>query len=200
MPAAQIALPGSRALPRKTWTIAEYVRLHDANYLAASPTGETPRYELLEGEIIAVMPQKRKHLVACMRVQALLMAEFGIEFIQSQGPVALDEKNLPEPDVAVLLNPVSDYAREPKASDVRLLVEVSDTTLRTDLSLKAALYARAGVPEYWVLDVSGRQLRVHTQPTPTGYASVVTLSETQSVFAIAAPSSALLISSMLPPL
>ena len=197
MPAAlEINLPSSRELPRKTWTTAEYARLYDT-YLAEE--SGTTRYELLEGEIVTVIPQKRRHLVACMRVQALLMAVFGTAFIQSQGPIALDEKNLPEPDVAVLNAPVSDYVSNPTASDVRLLVEISDSTLRTDLTLKAALYARASIAEYWVLDVNARTLRVHTLPASTGYASIKTLGETDFVSPAAAPARRLSVADMLPP-
>lgn len=184
-------------MPRKTWTRDEYARLFDSGWLG-STASSAARYELLEGEIVTVMPQKRRHLVACMRVQALLMGVFGTEFVQSQGPVALDDNNLPEPDVVVLHRPVSDYTGDPAARDVRLLVEVSDTTLRTDVSVKAALYARAGVVEYWVLDLNGRELRVYSQPTPNGYANLATFEETDTV-SLAAAQSVLRVSDMLLP-
>lgn len=72
-------------------------------------------------------------------------------------------------------------------------MEISDTSLSFDLSVKAMLYARAGIPEYWVLDVNGRQLFVHRDPSPIGYGSVIAYGEAESVSPLAAPERSLLV-------
>ena len=79
-----------------------------------------------------------------------------------------------------------------------LVVEVSDSTLRFDLTVKAALYARAGIVEYWVLDVSGRRLIVHREPTPGGYRSVVAYSEFESIAPLASPQNKLQVAELFP--
>ena len=78
------------------------------------------------------------------------------------------------------------------------MVEVSDSTLRFDLTVKAALYARAGIIEYWVLDINGRRLIVHRDPTPTGYRSVVAYGESEKVTPLAAPDHELLVAAIFP--
>jgi Uma2 family endonuclease len=76
------------------------------------------------------------------------------------------------------------------------VVETADTTLRFDLTVKGALYARAGIPEYWVLDTNARRLIVHREPTPSGYSSAVAYGEAETVSPIAAPARALLVKSV----
>jgi len=78
----------------------------------------------------------------------------------------------------------------PQPEDLELVVEVADTSLTFDLTVKAALYARAGIVEYWVLDVSGRRLVVHRDPQDGKYRSVVAFSEHESAAPLASPDSA----------
>jgi len=85
--------------------------------------------------------------------------------------------NEPEPDVIVLKRQLSHF----------LVVEIADTSLNFDLTTKAALYARAGIAEYWVLDVTGRRLLVHRDPKSSEYASIVAYGERESVAPLAAP-------------
>jgi Uma2 family endonuclease len=75
----------------------------------------------------------------------------------------------------------------PQPEDVQLLVEISDSTLNYDLSVKAALYARAGIVEYWVLDVNGRRLIVHREPEGDGYLSITVYVEDELVAPLVAP-------------
>ena len=95
-----------------------------------------------------------------------------------QGPLRLDRRNEPQPDL-MLLRPTADRYRtsHPTAADVLLLVEVADSSLAWDRGPKLALYARHGVAEVWIVDLTGRAVEVCRQPGPHGYAerrSVVT--------------------------
>jgi Uma2 family endonuclease len=191
-----VALPGSFELPRKRWTRSEYHQLVSLGMIE-----EGAPYELIEGEVIQNLGQGRKHVFAAMRMFAAMLRLFGEERVQSQAPVAPDEHNAPEPDVAVLRGPLSDYLEEdPGPEDILLLVEVSNTTLQFDRSVKAAIYARTGVPEYWVLDVNGRTLDVHRQPSPVGYGSITRFTDVDAVSPLAAPDASLPIADFLPPI
>jgi len=86
----------------------------------------------------------------------------------------------------------------PGPEDLRLVIEVADTTLGFDLTTKAALYARAGIVEYWVLDMAGRRMIVHREPQGARYASVAAYSSEESVAPLAAPESSLRIRDAFP--
>ncbi len=88
----------------------------------------------------------------------------------------------PQPDVALLRPRPDFYTRShPEAQDVYLVIEVADTSVVTDREVKFPIYARAGVPEAWLLDVATQHLEVHTQPTPDGYQDVRSLQRGESV-------------------
>jgi Uma2 family endonuclease len=99
---------------------------------------------------------------------------FAVEMVRVQHPMEAApgdrERSLPEPDVAVLRERKNEYvSRHPRGDEMLLAIEVSDTTAAFDRSRKATLYARAGVPEYWVLDLNARMLVVHREPDGTQY-------------------------------
>lgn len=191
-----VALPGSFELPRKRWTRTEY-----RQFVSLGMIEEGAPYELIEGEVIQDLGQGRKHVFVAMRVFTAMIRLYGDEYVQSQAPVAPDEHNAPEPDVAVLNAPLSNYLEEdPGPADILLLVEVSNTTLQFDRSVKAAIYARTGVPEYWVLDVNGRTLDVHRDPTPTGYANVQRFTDADTISPLSASDASLVIAEFLPPI
>jgi Uma2 family endonuclease len=179
---------------RKRWTRAECEKLVESGLLKPG------RFELLEGEILFKMGQKPPHVLCVTLVLQVLFNIFGFEYIQSQAPVALNDENEPEPDAAVLENPLRDYldSGTPTPEQVRLLVEVSDTTLSEDRRLKARLYAAAGIVEYWIVDVSGRRLLVHRQPTADGYLDVVSYNDNETLAPLAAPQAIVPVSALLP--
>ncbi len=124
------------------------------------------RFELIDGELIDKIGQKPAHASTTLRCLELLAAIFGLARVRVQMPneagLADRESSVPEPDIAVLAKAKPDFSqRHPGGKELTLLIEVSDTTLRHDSSRKRDLYARAGVPEYWVLDIKGRRLLVH---------------------------------------
>jgi Uma2 family endonuclease len=115
--------------------------------------------------------------------------------------VATDDQptNRPEPDALVLARPDNEIEGTPAGGDLALVAEVSDATLRDDLHTKAALYARADIPEYWVLDVPTRRLFVHRNPVAGNYAETVAYAETDTIAPLAAPEAAVRIADLLPP-
>ncbi len=191
---------GEGVLPRnrKRWT------RDDCNFLERSGLIEE-RYELLDGEIISKMGQNRPHAITVALLLKWLIATFGGDFVQCQLPIEIAvsdrETNEPEPDASVLREPVSYYLRSaPGPGDVRLVAEVSDSTLRDDLRTKAFLYARAGIPEYWVLDVVSRRLFVHRLPNDGQYTEITVYTESETVSTEAAVSVIVNITELLPPI
>jgi Uma2 family endonuclease len=168
---------------RKRWTRDECRRIVEAGLIDGAA------HELIGGDILVRPRQTEPHVYACHELFSALAGVFGVRFVRFRAPVALDDRNEPEADAAVTLRPDAEYLTRgtPTPADIRLAVEVSDTTLRFDTTAKALLYARAGIPEYWVLDLNGRRLLVHTDPGQSGYASVTTLGETDTVLPAGAP-------------
>ena len=114
--------------------------------------------------------------------------------------VSDNETSEPEPDVAVLAQTATAYSeRNPSPADLRLVVAASDTTLRFDLSTKAALYARAGIADYWVVDVTGRQIFVHRQPTANGYTEITAYTADEEIATLARPDAPVRVAALLPP-
>jgi hypothetical protein len=132
---------------------------------------EYDRVELIRGEIVEMSPTGRRHKAFVANLAQLLIERLGgraLVFVQS-GVVLADDTE-PEPDVTVLRRREVPYKeREAHAEDVLLLIEVADTSIRYDRSVKLPLYARAGVPEVWIVDLPADAIEVYRQPTPTGY-------------------------------
>ena len=171
--------------PRKRWTRTQCAALE------ASGVFEREHLELINGELISKMGQNRPHAVSLARLHAWLMRVFGESFVHQEAPIdvhpADNPTNEPEPDVIVLKRDMSSFTSNPRPEDVHLVAEVSDSTLHFDLTQKAQLYARAGIQEYWVLDVAGRRLIVHRKPAAGKWESVAAYGETDSVSPLAAP-------------
>jgi Uma2 family endonuclease len=161
--------------PRLRLTQAHVKLMLDANLI-------TPHdYELIDGDLVEKMPQNQPHAVTVRRVTRLMEAVFGFDFIGTASPIFIDEGNAPEPDIFATHDPLSSYAENPAAQECLLAVEVSDSTLSYDRSTKAELYARAGILEYWIVNLNARTLIVHRAPTDEGYGELRTLTEIDSV-------------------
>jgi Uma2 family endonuclease len=125
------------------------------------------RIELLEGVLVEMTPAGAPHADVVGRLTMLLApALVGRALVRVQSPLAIADESEPEPDVAVVA--VADYQQE-HPRHALLVVEVAEASLRKDLGVKAKLYARARVAEYWVVDLSTRTVRRHTAPTDEGY-------------------------------
>jgi len=182
------------AIPRKKWTRDECRRLVEMDLLPAG------KFELIHGDIILKMTQHERHIYVCKQVQKALEAIFGVDYVRLANPIAIGEHEEPEPDAAAMQRPSVDYLRmgTPLPAEVRLSVEVSDSTLQWDLNTKKEQYGGAGIPEYWVVDIPNRLLHVFREPTPDGYASETVLIPEDEVRLLAAPDAAVRVADLLP--
>lgn len=147
--------------PLPVWKIsrARYERM-----VQAGAFGPEDRVELLDGLLVAREPQGSRHAVAVGLVRVALERAFGEGYhVREEKPLALDVLSEPEPDLVVVRGRLRDY-REAHPSTPVLVVEVADTSLALDRLRKGGLYARAGVADYWVLNLVDELLEVYRRP------------------------------------
>lgn len=157
------------------------------------------RIELLEGQIIQMAAKGTVHSASVSRIEQVLRHRLGDRvLLRFQDPIRLNDYSEPEPDVAVVRPSPNFYeTHHPTPSEVFLLIEVSDTTLKFDRETKAPAYGRSGIAEYWVLDVNDRKLHVYRMPDATGYQSEAILAEALTVAPLAFPDCMITIQEML---
>jgi Uma2 family endonuclease len=181
------------------WRRAEYDRLIEAGFFQSGD-----QVELIGGQLVVSEPQGSYHFTAIEVVAEALRAAFGPGWqVRRQGPLALDEESEPEPDVAVVPGSVRDY-RAAHPSRPPLIVEVSESSLHLDRSHKGSLYARAGIPDYWIVNLVDRVLEVYREPAPDAaapfgwrYGSVEVLGAAAAVAPLAAPGARILVADLL---
>ena len=146
---------------RHRLSVADYHRLAEAGIL-----GEDDRVELLEGQLIAMAPVGPRHALAVDALTDLLShALTPPARLRVQNPMTQNCDTEPQPDIAVVRRPWRGYPREhPGPGDIFLLVEVADSTLAFDKGAKRILYARAGIPEYWLVDLTEDVVHIHRNP------------------------------------
>src|SRR5438105_10904160 len=186
----------------RRWTRVEYDRMIDVGVL-----DEDERIELLGGELVVREPQGSPHHTAVGLTEDALRAALGPGWlVRSQGPVALDDDSEPEPDVSVVAGTRRDYSREHPARPV-LVVEVtaSRSRLTFDRMHKGSLYARAGLADYWIVNLVENVLEVYRTPVtddsaPFGwrYASRDILNADASATSLAAPHARIVVRDLLP--
>jgi Uma2 family endonuclease len=184
----------------KRWKRVEYERLVEKGVF---DTGD--RVELIDGLLIVAEPQSATHYTAIRLVERALGRAFGEGWhTRTQAPIALDETSEPEPDVAVVRGHLRDYTAEHPADPV-LVVEVALSSLALDRGHKASLYARAGRPEYWIVNLVDRVLEVYRDPAPSptaaygwDYATMEALGAGDRVRPLAAPAASIAVSDLLP--
>ena len=177
----------------------EYERLVDLGVFV----GE--RLELLDGLLVVSEPQGSRHAATVRRVLRALRAAVGDAWqIDSQLPLALDDDSEPEPDIAVVAPDPTAY-REAHPSRAVLIVEVADASYRVDRENKTSLYARAGIPECWIVDLARETVEVHRVPekwagAPYGwrYAAVMALRPPATVEPLVAPGARIPVADLLP--
>lgn len=150
--------------------VEDYHRMGEAGIF-----DENARVELIDGEIVDMVPIGSLHAGTVKRLIRLLERALGETALLSvQHPVVLSPYSEPEPDIA-LLKPREDfYTRShPGPEDVLLIIEVSDTTLRYDREVKVPPYARAGIPEVWLIDLESKQLEIYRHPRAQGYQQIL---------------------------
>ena len=184
----------------RRWTRAEYDRLIEAGFFQP---GEP--IELIGGKLMVGEPQGRRHAWALAIVDHRLRAALGSGWtVRTQMPVDLDDESEPEPDLAVVPgNPEEQPVRHP--ARLALIVEVAESSLGTDREVKGSLYARAGLGDYWVVNLVDRCVevcreRVTDPSAPYGwrYASVTLLRPGETVSPLAAPGARIPVADLLP--
>ena len=184
----------------RRWTRVEYERLVEAEIL-----GSADRVELLGGAMICKEPQDSPHATAIQLGQRALAQAFGRGWsVRPQMPVALDDDSEPEPDLAVVPGEPREY-RDAHPSRPVLLVEVALSRLGFDRDHKGSLYARAGVADYWIVNLADRRLEVYREPVrdaaaPFGwrYGRAVALGPDERVTPLAAPGAVVSVADLLP--
>jgi Uma2 family endonuclease len=184
---------------RRGWTREEYYCMGDLGFFQGQ------RVELIEGEIMVLSPQKAEHWTTTDRVAELLRVSFGSGYhVRMQGPIDFGQVSEPEPDIAVVAGSRAQYATHHPTTAV-LIVEIAESRLNYDRTRKASLYARAGIADYWIVNLVDKQLEVRRDPRPDpsqpyghGYASVTILVPPAVVNPLAAPQVSLAVADLLP--
>jgi len=181
-------------LLKRRFDADEYQKMGRAGILS-----EDDRVELINGEIIAMTPIGPRHNAAVARANRAFSRAVGDDaIVLVQGSIRLDLWNEPQPDI-VLLRPAPDFysSRLPGAADILLIVEVADSSLGYDSEVKLRLYAGAGVPEYWLVDLAARTVTRLTKPSGDTYQQQALHRAGESIAADALPRCAIPVESLL---
>jgi Uma2 family endonuclease len=187
------------AVRTRRWTRVEYDKLIEIGIL-----GPGDKIELLGGQLCVSEPQNSPHARAIsLGLEAIQRALAPGWHVRVQLPIALDDESEPEPDLAVVSGGPRDYADHP--SRPALVVEVADSRLALDREHKGSLYARARLPEFWIVNLVDRVLEVYRESGPTAgapygwaYRVLLTLGPDEHVTPLAAPSARILVADLLP--
>ncbi|MGH7385072.1 MAG: Uma2 family endonuclease [Candidatus Rokuibacteriota bacterium] len=190
----------TETMPIKRWTRVEYDRLVEKGVF-----GPEDRIELLGGALVVREPQGSPHAMGIRMAEEALRRVFASGWdVRGQLPVALDDESEPEPDVCVVQGSFRDY-RHGHPRGAVLIVEIAESSLALDREEKGGLYARAGILDYWIVNLVNHVLEVHRRPVadaraPHGwrYASAVTLRSGSRVAPLAAPEASIPVADLLP--
>ncbi|HET6575653.1 MAG TPA: Uma2 family endonuclease [Fimbriiglobus sp.] len=181
------------------WTIEQYRELGKLDVF------QGVRTMLIDGEIYTMVMPNPPHDTALALTEEWLRTAFPTgHHVRTQKGFNIGTRNDPGPDLAVVPGSIRDYATQTPTTAV-LIVEVTETSLFTDTTTKAELYATAGVPDYWVIDLENRRLLVYRDPEPlpaglgaTAYRNHLAFSPADSVSPLAAPHSSIAVADLLP--
>ena len=186
-------------LTLRRWKRIEYDRLVDLGVFEGEPL------ELIGGQLIVAEPKGAYHSAAVSSAEYALRAGLPSGWIvRTQQPVSLDDESEPEPDLAVVPGRPGDY-RHAHPARPALAVEVSDSSLHLDRQQKGSLYARAGIEDYWIVNLVDRALEIYRDPIPDPsaiygwrYRSVITLVPPAVAVPLAFASSRIAVADLLP--
>jgi Uma2 family endonuclease len=182
------------SVTRHRFSVQHYYQLGDAGILS-----NEDRVELVDGEIIDMSPIGIRHASCVDKLVDLLTHLPRKDWIlRVQSPIRLDGHSEPQPDIT-LLKRRSDFYRStpPTPADVLLVIEVSDTSIGYDRGVKLPLYARAGVPEVWLVDLTTDRIEIYSQPLNGTYQSLVILSRGEMISSLGLPEMAFQVNEIL---
>jgi len=188
------------AIEIRRWSREQYDRMIEAGVF---PPGA--RAELIDGEIFSMTPQKGRHAAAIRAAEEALRAAFRSGYdVRVQLPLALDPSSEPEPDLSVVPGSWRDF-REAHPCSAALVVEVADASLEYDRDRKGSLYARAGIADYWIVNLSAGSIEVYRDGARSAkglygwiYRAVQHYGRGQNVTPLAAPEGAIAVDDLLP--
>ncbi|PSQ97887.1 MAG: Uma2 family endonuclease [Bacteroidetes bacterium SW_9_63_38] len=176
---AESTVASSRSAPTtrpRSFTRDEYLRMAEVGILT-----EDDPVELIHGQIVEMSPENTPHRAAIMKLNRMLVEALDPEryAVQPQSTLPLDDHNVPEPDVAVLRGTPDDLMQGELPA--ALVVEVADTSLEHDRTVKQELYTQAEVPVYWIVNLTARELEVYSDPGDDRYREHSTRSDAETV-------------------
>jgi Uma2 family endonuclease len=154
-------------IPRRRFTVDEYYRMAEAGILAPDE-----RVELIEGEIIEMAAIGPRHVMCVDRIDEVIREKLGRTIhLRAQNPIRLSDTTEPQPDIT--LAKCADYStRHPVSEDVLLAIQVSDSTLEKDRTLKQKVYANANIPEFWIVNLPEDVIEIYRHPAGDVYQEV----------------------------
>ncbi len=170
-------------MPRHRFTTADYEQM-----IAIGILDEDDRVELIDGEIITMSPIGPLHVDSVMILTEVLSQQVaGLARISVQSPIQLPNDSQPQPDITLVR-----YKRYrgtlPTPDDIFIVIEVADSTLAFDRDTKLPLYAAAGIPEAWLVDLNAGTIERHTQPGSAGYRAILRAGRGEDLSSLALPS------------
>ena len=197
--AEEKAISLTLGVQRRKFSKDEYYRMAEMGFFNGQ------RVELIDGEVILMSPQEAGHATAVELVARILEKAFGEGYhVRDQKPLDLGEGHEPEPDAAVVIGSPRDYAQAHPKTAV-LVVEVALSSVDYDRVVKGSLYAKSGIPEYWLLNLRERRLEVFREPVPMpeqifgfGYKSMRIYLPDETVSPLAKPDAKIKVADMLP--
>ena len=177
------------------FSVEEYHRLGEVGIFHKGD-----RVELLNGNIIVMSPIGYRHMNAVRRITKLFFRRFGDGCeVDVQNSVMIDGKSEPQPDIVLVRDTVYSRKSPPIPEDVLLLVEVADSSLQYDRTDKRDAYARSGIVEYWLLDLTRNELQVFRDSDGRAYGSEQTLRADDSIAPLSFPDTPVTVRDLLPP-
>jgi Uma2 family endonuclease len=166
---------GTLAPPRR-FTVDEYLQMTESGILTEDDT-----VELIHGQIVEMSPENTPHRATIMKLTRVLVESLDADTyaVQTQSTLPLDDRNAPEPDLAVLRGTPDDLMQG--ELPVALVIEVAETSLERDRTVKQRLYAQAGIPAYWIVNLVARELEMFSDPRGERYRERTTRPEPAAV-------------------
>lgn len=171
---------------RHRFTAEEYRKMGEAGIFS-----EDDRVELIDGEVVEMAPIGDRHIESVMRLTRLLSrwafstGEAAL-FVSVQNPLVLGKHGEPQPDLT-LVRRLRDRLGTPIPEEALLVVEVADTSLAYDRERKLPLYAEAGIPEAWLVDLNATTIEMYSEPGPNGYGRVARFGREERVVSVTLP-------------